>query len=104
MPYPYELEQLAREVGVSPLEVLEFYLERAAIREECAPRPEAERLALADVRNTFANKRHDRISSTEPHSIGSAGESRADSPSGSQGPGEPITPQKRGTMPQGGGR
>ena len=33
MPYPYELEQLAREAGISPLVVLEEFLSRAAIRE-----------------------------------------------------------------------
>lgn len=92
-PYPYELEQLARETGVSPLETLELFLERAAIREYDGgfDRDEAERLALGDVRETCSNKPHDRIGSTEPHSIGSGGEPRGDSSSGSQGPGEPIT-------------
>ena len=33
MPYPYELEQLARDAGISPLVVLEEFLSRAAIRE-----------------------------------------------------------------------
>lgn len=99
MPYPYELEQLARETGVSPLETPELFLERAAIREYDGgfSRDEAERLALGDVRDGLANKPHDRISSPEPHSIGPDVRVPA---SGSQGPGEPITNGKgRGGQP-----
>lgn len=87
-PYPYELEQLARETGVSPLETLELFLERAAIREYDGgyDRAEAERLALEDARQEFTSSRR-------------SAQSAADQPepvsTGSQRMGEPITSGKR---------
>lgn len=88
MPYPHELEQLARETGVSPLHVLEEFLERAAIREHDGgfSRDEAERLALADTRDVFISSRL-----SDPN----VGALSSRTPGGSQRIGEPITSVKR---------
>lgn len=58
-PYPYELEDLARETGVSPLVVLEEFLERAAIREYEGGmlRSAAEAAAYEDCVGHFAPSR-----------------------------------------------
>lgn len=96
-PYPYELEQLARETGVSPLETLELFLERAAIREYDGgyDRAEAELLALEDTRDVFTRSRRNAQNAADQSEPVSTGSQRI---------GEPITSSKRGTMPQGGGR
>jgi hypothetical protein len=49
--YSARLEALAELHGLDPLHVLEWFLERAAIRSHDAglPRAEAERLAMGDV-------------------------------------------------------
>lgn len=97
MPYPYELEQLARETGVSPLHVLEAFLERAAIREYDGgfSRDEAERLALADTRDVFTNypRANDRAQANQRAVPGVAPSQRDSNTLGT-----------RGTTPQGGGR
>lgn len=58
-PYPYELEQLARETGVSPLDVLEFYLERLGWRANHNGQDEAgaERDARSDCASYFRGSR-----------------------------------------------
>ena len=52
------LERMAAERGISPLETLEFYLERAAIREydDGMSRNDAETAALADVEQWLTSK------------------------------------------------
>ena len=57
-PTSARIESLAAERGISPLDVLEFYLERAAIREYDGglSRTDAETAALADVEQWLNNK------------------------------------------------
>jgi hypothetical protein len=52
------LERIASESGRSPLDVLELFLERAAIREYDGglSRAEAERLAVEDVREMASHQ------------------------------------------------
>lgn len=94
-PYPYELEDLARRYGVPPLHALEWFLERAAIREYDGgfDRAEAERLAMEDVRQEFTSSRRSDLNAAPLSSR---------TPTGSQRMGEPNASGKRGTMPRGG--
>lgn len=57
-PVSARLEQLAELHDVSPLRLLEFWIERASIREHLGgcTRAEAERLALQDVESELEGK------------------------------------------------
>lgn len=52
IPISTQIENIAKQYGVALLEVFEFFLERASIREYEAgmPREDAERAAVGDVR------------------------------------------------------
>ncbi len=55
MNYASDIEAIARESGKSPLDVLEFWLERSSVREYCGglSRDKAEAEAIVDVRRWF---------------------------------------------------
>jgi hypothetical protein len=57
-PTSARIESMAATHSVSPLDALEFFLERAAVREYCGgqSRPDAESSALDDVEQWLQNR------------------------------------------------
>lgn len=96
MPYPYELEQLARETGVSPLETLEYYLERKGWRANHCGQDEAtaEVGARSDCASYFRGSR--------PTFATVSRQASADaSPLSSDTPAEPIAPARANALVEG---